>query len=101
MSETTRSAVQVIAHYYAKPDTADDVLAALTRLAAASRTEPGNRTYEFFRGVEAPEHIVILESYDSQAALDAHRASDHFRSIGVGRIIPMLTERAVIELPTD
>ena len=101
MSQSTRSAVQVIAHYYAEPSNTASVIALLTDLAAASRTEPGNRSYEFFRGVEDTDHIVILESYDSQAALDAHRASSHFQSIAVEQIIPLLTQRTVVELPID
>ena len=85
----------VVAVYTVKPGSEDEVLAQLHLLAEASRAEEGNLRYEYFRGVEDPRRIVILESYRTAADFDAHRATDHFQQIGGGLIIPLLQDRTV------
>ncbi|MCD2440719.1 antibiotic biosynthesis monooxygenase [Agromyces sp. SYSU K20354] len=86
---------QVIARYHPLEGRTDAVLELLGELAAASRAEPANQAYEFYRGVERPDEIVILERYDDEAGFAAHRESEHFQRIGVGRIIPMLADRVI------
>ncbi|WGW11432.1 antibiotic biosynthesis monooxygenase [Saxibacter everestensis] len=88
---------QVIAHYYVKDGEARRVLALLAGLAAASRAEPANLSYDYYQGVEDPNHIVILERYVDAAGFAAHRESEHFRSIGFEQIIPLLETRQVEE----
>ena len=87
--------LQVIAHYHAKPGLGDQVCALLAELTAATRAEPANLSYEFFRSPQDPDRFVILEQYTDAAGLDAHRASEHFQRLGFGTIIPMLVSRAV------
>lgn len=86
---------QVIAHYFPLQDEVENVLELLSQLAAASRTEEANISYEFYRGAEDPGHIVILESYKDAAGFAAHREYDHFKTIGVGQIIPKLESRRI------
>lgn len=50
-------------------------------VAAVHANEAGNSYYRLFRTDDKGVYKV-LECYDDQAALDAHRASDHFRTIG-------------------
>ncbi|MGO4238606.1 putative quinol monooxygenase [Pseudarthrobacter sp. YAF2] len=57
--------------------------------------QPFHPRYEYFRGVEDPQKIVILESYRTAADFQAHRDSQHFQEIGVGTIIPLLHDRSV------
>lgn len=87
--------LQVIAHYQAKPGLGDQVCALLGELTTATRAEPANLSYEFFRSPQDPDRFVILEQYTDAAGLDAHRASEHFQRLGFGTIIPMLVSRAV------
>ncbi len=89
---------QVIARYYPQEGQTETVLGHLAALAAASRTEPANLSYDFFRGVENPDEIVIIESYTDAAGFDAHRAAPHFETIGLGRIIPLLANRVVVKM---
>ena len=44
--------------------------------------EPGNLAYQLTKSRTEPNTYKVLELYNDQAALDAHRASDHFRSLG-------------------
>lgn len=90
-----RSIYQVIAHYRAKPENAEEVARNLMELAAASRLEAGNLSYVVTRSLEDRDHFVIVESYGSPAGFEAHRSSEHFQRIGLGLIVPALADRSV------
>ncbi|HZZ10751.1 MAG TPA: putative quinol monooxygenase [Paraburkholderia sp.] len=90
-----QSYLQVIAHFIAKPGNGDAIVAPLTELAAATRTEPKNRYYEFFRSPLDPDHFVILEQYSDASGLAEHRDTPHFQRLGFGTIIPLLERREV------
>jgi quinol monooxygenase YgiN len=87
--------LQVIAHYFAKPGNGDRVIELLAELAPATRAEPKNLDYAYFRSPEHPDHIVILERYRDAGGLDAHRETPHFQRIGIGAIMPLLDRRDV------
>ncbi len=76
------SAIGVVATLRVQPGKEAEFEGVFAELAAAvNAKEAGNSYYRLFRGRDAGEYKV-LECYDDQASLDAHRASDHFRSIG-------------------
>jgi len=91
----SRSYLQVIAHYYSKPDQSETVANLLGELAIKTRTEPANLYYEFFRSTVDKSHFVILEKYSDPRGLEAHRDTDHFQKIGMQKIIPLLVQREV------
>lgn len=49
---------------------------------AVNAGEPGCALYECFRVKDAEGVYVFMEKYVDQAAVEAHRASDHFRTLG-------------------
>lgn len=49
--------------------------------AAVRAGEPGNNFYACHRTDDATAYVV-MEQYKDEAALDAHRNSDHFKTIG-------------------
>ncbi|MGE7472045.1 putative quinol monooxygenase [Bosea sp. NPDC003192] len=56
----------------------DDFERAFAMLAAAVRAnEPGNRLYELLRSQTVPDSYTLVEIYEDEAALAAHRASPH------------------------
>ena len=71
----------------------DRVAELLPQLAAASRAEPGCRHYQPCRDPEDPRSFLIFEVYDDAAAFEAHGASEHFQSIAVGEMFPLLEGR--------
>lgn len=62
---------------------------------AVRANEAGNSYYKLFRTNETGVYKV-LECYDDAAAVEAHRASDHFRSIGA-KLGPCLAGAPEIE----
>jgi (4S)-4-hydroxy-5-phosphonooxypentane-2,3-dione isomerase len=61
------------------PGQIDKFLAALKENGAAAVKEPGCREFNITVAQNDPNHVFIFEVYDSAAALDAHRATDHFK----------------------
>lgn len=47
----------------------------------AIRNEPGNLRYEYFYPLDDPETVLLIDSWDSQAAIDAHHASPMMETI--------------------
>ena len=61
------------------PAELEKFLAALSENASATIKEPGNRRYDVMRSATNPHQIFIYEVYADQAAVEAHRAADHFK----------------------
>ena len=90
------SAIGVIATLRVQSGKEADFEAAFAELAAAvNADEPGNSYYRLFRTDERGTYKV-LECYDNPAAVEAHRASSHFREIGA-RFGPWLAGAPDIE----
>lgn len=85
----------VLARYTTKDSETETVVKLLGELAAASRQEPANISYDYYRQVEVPGEILIVEKYTSIAGFEAHRESEHFQRIGVHNIIDRLVHREV------
>jgi quinol monooxygenase YgiN len=90
--------LQAIARYVVSTENREHVLGLLRELAAASRREPGNISFDIFGNVDDPTRIVLLERYRSREAFAAHRETEHFRDLVLAQIVPLLTERTVEEL---
>ena len=90
------SGIGMIATLRVQPDKEAEFEAVFAELAPAVRAnEPGNSFYKLFRTAEAGVYKV-LECYDDEAAVAAHRASDHFRALGA-KLGPCLAGAPEIE----
>lgn len=74
------------------------VLDAVRQAAEASRKEPGCVTYIPHETAGDPCLIMIYEQYHDEAALEAHRASPHFREHVTGGLYQWMKERSVEHL---
>jgi quinol monooxygenase YgiN len=75
----------------------DAVLAALPRLIAASRSEPGNLDFDGYRSLGDPRQYLLFERYASRMAFDEHLASPHYREIAGDQIVSRLEDRIIEE----
>jgi quinol monooxygenase YgiN len=71
------------------------ILRELTRL---SRHEEGCVNYVPHFVESDPDTIVIYEQYRDEAAVEAHRASEHFAKFAVGGLYQKMLERTVENL---
>ncbi len=65
----------------------------IDKLAAGSRSEPGNVHYIPHRDPENPRVFMIYEQYRDKAAFEEHGQSEHFKSFGVGELFPLMEGR--------
>ena len=62
---------------------ADEMVASGT--VAAIRAEDGNLRYEYYQPLDDPETILLIDSWEDQAAIDAHHASPMMATIAALR----------------
>ncbi|WP_077146126.1 putative quinol monooxygenase [Sphingopyxis sp. KK2] len=90
------SGIGIIATLRVQPGKEEEFEGVFAELApAVAANEAGNSYYKLFRTGETGVYKV-LECYDDEAAVEAHRASDHFRSIGA-KLGPCLAGAPEIE----
>lgn len=84
----------LVARYTVQPGMGDEVAAALREMAVLVRQqEPDCVVYEIARSDDDPDQFLLYERYRDAAALEAHRATPHFKQIVEGRIVPLLLRR--------
>jgi quinol monooxygenase YgiN len=70
----------------------------LEALTAGSRQEPGCVNYIAHFVADDPNTVVIYEQYVSDAALDQHRATPHFKQHAIGGLYQCMKDRQVENL---
>ena len=80
------------------PEDRAEIAEALRALTAASRTEPGCISYIAHQVEAAPNTILIYEQYTGHAAVEAHKASPHFRKYASGMLYQKMLRREVEDL---
>jgi quinol monooxygenase YgiN len=74
------AAVSVIARFVAGNGNEDRLRAVLQGMLAPTRAESGCKLYELYES-NSKGRFYIYEIYESQAALDQHAASSHFKHL--------------------
>ena len=72
--------VRVIVKICAKADSVAEIKAILMELTANSRREMGCASYEVLQNKADPGVFMLVEEWDSVAALDAHNTTPHFHA---------------------
>jgi quinol monooxygenase YgiN len=88
--------VFIVATYTTRPDTVDDVAHHLAQMVAPTRAEPGCHAYQVFRSRDDGTVFVLVEEYEDEAAIEAHRAGAHFETHILNGAIPLLAQRSVV-----
>ena len=94
----------IVVRFQAKPEWSDRFLDLVRDFTEATRAEPGNLWFDWFRSTEDPNEFLLTEAFQDDAAA-AHVNSDHFKA-AVQAIPPALTEtpriiNATIDGATD
>ncbi len=72
------------------------VLDLLADLTAKSTAEDGNLVYKIHQSLSDANTLILLEGYKDESALAEHRNSEHFQTLVIGKIIPLLEDREVV-----
>ncbi len=81
-------------HFVFAPEDGDKVEAIFRELREASRAEAGVIAFDIGRGRDEPNVFDLWEVYRDQAALDFHKATDHYQRLVVNGIRPLAKERS-------
>jgi quinol monooxygenase YgiN len=85
----------IIVKWRIKESQTPRILNRLAELAQRTRSEKGNVSYEIYQSETDPNELILHEcSVDGDAA-EAHRNSEHYRTIVVDEILPHLEVREV------
>ena len=88
--------IHIFAKWQIKDGNIETVLNLLTQVVGKSTAEDGNIFYQVHQSNTDANTLVLFEGYYDEAALAAHRASEHFQTLVVGQIVPLLEAREVI-----
>jgi (4S)-4-hydroxy-5-phosphonooxypentane-2,3-dione isomerase len=88
--------ITVFAKWQVRDGELDKVLNLFAELVNKTRQEEGNLFYTIHQSNTDPNTFMLYEAYKDEAAVAAHRASDHFKAIALEQIIPVLQNREVI-----
>jgi quinol monooxygenase YgiN len=80
---------------------ADDWPVLVSDFTTATRAEPGNLFFDWYRSVEDPTEYILVEAFRDRAAGEAHVSSDHFRAAGVvlSELLAAVPEIINVEVP--
>ncbi len=70
--------VQLV-HIRLKPGCVEEFLDVFRINYEGTRAEPGNYRFDVLQDPEDQNHFVIYEVFENEAAVDAHRQTEHYR----------------------
>ncbi len=73
--------IRLVAYVHAKPGQEDFLRDAMLAGVAPTRAEPGCLMYVLHRDASNPAMFVFVEHWKSQAALDEHMQTPHFKAV--------------------
>lgn len=74
-----------------RPEHSDEWLDRVDDFTQATRREPGNLWFDWFRSVDDPNQFVLIEAFRDSAAGAAHVGAEHFR-MAQKTLPPMLAQ---------
>ena len=85
----------IVARWRPRAGAEAEIAAILRELAPKIRSEPGNVSFTVHRAADDPGDILLYEVYKSEAAFNAHRETEHFKTHVLGEAVPLLAFREV------
>ena len=70
-----------------------DLLADLT---AKSAAEEGNLVYEILQSNSDANTLILFEGYKDESAFQEHRNTEHFQTLVIEKIAPLLESREIV-----
>lgn len=100
----SKQPIHVFAKWQVKEGQLNTVLNLLRKVVEKSNQEEGNLFYNINQSNSDVNTLILFEGYTDEQALAEHRNSEHFQTLVIGQIVPLLEQREVIlatQLPLD
>ena len=88
--------IYTFAKWQVKEGKLEIVLNLLTEVAAKSIAEEGNLLYQIHQSNSNANTLVLFEGYKDEKALAEHRNSEHYQTLVIEKIIPLLEDREIV-----
>ena len=92
----SKTAVYTFAKWRVKEGQLDTVLSLLAEVTAKSIAEEGNLFYKIHQSNSDANTLLLYEGYKDESALTDHRNSEHFQTLVIGKISPVLDGREIV-----
>ncbi|HEY5172532.1 MAG TPA: putative quinol monooxygenase [Acidimicrobiia bacterium] len=95
--------ILIVVKHPVRPENADDWPSLMEEFTTATRAEPGNVCFDWYRSVDDPNVYVLVEAFRDGAAGEAHVKSEHFQA-AIARLPQLLAdvpEIVNVEVPGD
>ena len=83
--------ILIVVKHPVRPEYADDWTSLVEEFTTATRAEPGNISFDWYRSAEDPNLWVLIETFRDGAAGKAHVDSAHFKS-AIARLPALLAD---------
>jgi len=93
----------IVVKHPVRPEYADDWLALVQDFTVATRAEPGNICFDWYRSADDPNLWLLIEAFHNAEAGKAHVESAHFQA-AISKLPKWLTdvpEIVHVEVPGD
>jgi quinol monooxygenase YgiN len=86
-----------------RPERSAEWLSLVEDFTQATRAEPGNLFFEWYRSVANPDQFVLVEAFADGAAGGEHVGSDHFKAAmaWMPDVVAEVPEIVNVEVPGD
>ena len=91
----------IVARWRPRAGEEEKIASILRALAEKIRAEPGNVSFAAHRAKDDPNDILLYEIYESEAAFNTHRETEHFKTLVLGQAVPLLAFREVRAYSVD
>src|SRR5262245_38601563 len=88
--------VYTFANWQVKEGQLAAVLSQLGELTAKSTAEEGNLLYIIHQSNSDENTLILYEGYKDESSLAEHRNSEHFQTLVMGKIVPLLENRELV-----
>src|SRR5205823_14748810 len=95
--------ILIVVKHPVRPEYADDWTSLVEEFTTATRAEPGNISFDWYRSAEDPHVWVLIELFRDAEAGKAHVESDHFKAASsmMPRWLAAVPEIIHVEVPGD
>lgn len=80
MAERTGDELKIVAIMTVKPEAIKDILPVFQAVVQGSQEEDGCIFYNLHQDINDSTKFIMLEEWKSQAAIDYHNSTDHFKT---------------------